>query len=116
MRRPAEAARSGSSAGRWRPPCPSAGGPFVSLFHELGVVNVLTPLVELPGRLALAGAEETHPRLELDELLVGAALVLERLELPGEPVARDLLVELRGRDGLPLGGLDLLGHPLEGLE
>ena len=66
--------------------------------------------------LGAAGRQEPHPLLERDELLVGAALVLESFELLHQPVAAELLLELRRRDGLPLGGLDLLGHPLERLE
>src|SRR6478735_112723 len=96
------------------PVCPA--GRVISL-DQLGVVNGLAPLAEGLGlRRLAAGAEEPHPLLEGEELLVRGPLVLEHLELLGQLVPLELLLELRRGERLPLLPLDLLLHPLEALE
>src|ERR671921_2749638 len=95
---------------------PSARLPLVPFLDQLGVPDVTPagPQLLRPG--APAGAQDAHLGLELEQLLVGATLVLQSLELPGEQVAGDLFVEFRGGKGLPLRSLDLLRHAFEGLE
>ena len=51
-------------------------------------------LADLLGSFALARAEHSHLRLELEKLLIGVAVILELLELTRQLVAAELLGQL----------------------
>src|SRR6187397_939003 len=89
-----------------------SGLPRLTLLDHLGVVDVLGGAPLELAVFALTSGEQPHALLQRQQLLVGAALVLQRLELAGEVVARELLLDLGRRERLALAGLDLLRHAL----
>src|SRR5688500_16627605 len=97
-------------------PTSRSGFPGLPFLDDLRVVDVLGAAVELPVLTGAALRQQTHPLLQREQLLIRASVVLQRVELADEVVARELLLDLGRGDCLPLVGLDLLRHALERLE